>query len=73
MNALAAGGKPQSHANILQRGWYPALKRAGVYDWKARTGKHVRKAVVDGGLHWIGHGERYAHEKHTAGVGWMFF
>jgi hypothetical protein len=33
----------------------------------------VVKAVVDGGLHRIGHGERYAHEKHTAGVGWMFF
>jgi integrase len=37
-----SGGKPQSHANVLQRGWYPALKRAGVYDWKAKTGKHVR-------------------------------
>lgn len=37
-----SGGKPQSHANVLQRGWYPALKRAGIYDWKAKTGKHVR-------------------------------
>lgn len=36
------GGKPQSHANVLQRGWYPALKRAGIYDWKTKTGKHVR-------------------------------
>lgn len=35
-------GKPHSHANLLQRGWYPALKRAGVYDWKAKTGKAVR-------------------------------
>ena len=26
----------------VQRGWYPALKRAGIYDWKAKTGKHVR-------------------------------
>jgi integrase len=37
-----SGGKPQSHANVLQRGWYPALKRAGVYDWKTKTGKAVR-------------------------------
>jgi integrase len=37
-----SGGRPQSHANVLQRGWYPALKRAGIYDWKAKTGKHVR-------------------------------
>lgn len=36
------GGKPQSHANIWQRGWYLALKRAGVYDWKEKTDKHVR-------------------------------
>jgi integrase len=37
-----SGGRPQTHANILERGWYPALKRAGIYDWKAKTGKHVR-------------------------------
>lgn len=30
------------NANVLQRGWYPALKRAGIYDWNAKTGKHVR-------------------------------
>lgn len=37
-----SGGKPQSHANVVQRGWYPALKRAGIYDWKTKIGKHVR-------------------------------
>ena len=37
-----AGGKPRSHANVLQRGWYPALKRAGVYDSKTKVGKYVR-------------------------------
>ena len=37
-----AGGKAQSHANVLQRGWYPALKRAGIYDWKTKNGKPVR-------------------------------
>lgn len=35
-------GKPQTHANILQRGWYPALKRAGIYDWNTKVGKAVR-------------------------------
>lgn len=35
-------GRPHIRRNRLQRGWYPALKRAGVYDWKAKTGKHVR-------------------------------
>jgi integrase len=35
-------GRPHSHANILERGWYPAPKRAGVYDWKTNTGKAVR-------------------------------
>ena len=37
-----SGGKPQSHANILQRGWYPALKCAGIYDCETKTGEHVR-------------------------------
>lgn len=37
-----SAGKPQTHANILQRGWYPALKRAGIYDWKTKVGKAVR-------------------------------
>ena len=35
-------GRPQSHANLMQRGWYPTLKRAGVYDHQAKTGKYVR-------------------------------
>lgn len=34
-----SGGKPQSHANVLQRGWYPRLKRAGIYDWETKVGK----------------------------------
>ncbi|HEX5461433.1 MAG TPA: site-specific integrase [Steroidobacteraceae bacterium] len=35
-------GKAHSHANLLQRGWYPALKRAGIYDSKSKVGKAVR-------------------------------
>jgi integrase len=37
-----SGGRPHTHANVLQRGWYRALQRAGIYDWKSKTGKHVR-------------------------------
>jgi hypothetical protein len=29
-------GKPQGHGNLLQRGWYPALKRAGVTTGRQR-------------------------------------
>jgi integrase len=27
---------------VLERGWYPVLKRAGVYDWRTKVGKAVR-------------------------------
>ena len=35
-------GAPHTPANLMHRGWYPTLKRAGVYDAATKTGKHVR-------------------------------
>jgi integrase len=35
-------GKAHSISNSLNRGWYPALKRAGVYDKKTGAGKYVK-------------------------------
>lgn len=42
-----AGGQAQSYGNVLQRGWYRALKPAGIYDWKTKTGKPVAFTICD--------------------------
>ncbi|MGO9634457.1 MAG: tyrosine-type recombinase/integrase [Steroidobacteraceae bacterium] len=56
-------GAPHTPANLMHRGWYPTLKRAGVYDAATKTGKHVRfhdlRRTIVTNLHAVGESEAH--------------